>query len=177
MRPDDKLLADAFYPAMDPSSITEMDGYMVTTYDSDSKDMRRPINTDNSQDLREYVRRRQQRERVLVPVPTKKMDVSGVDQMTPGNSQLGEPAWEADQQTNNWNGVPWGGEPPPEAPWQNMGDLHALRNKGGKKGTKGSGKQNFGKSFSFHNCVGEGSLRAQLSKRRRGQVETGDQVQ
>ena len=78
-RPNNTLLAEVIFPSVDESCLRELEDYQVEYRDLLSKEIRkRPIDVGSYTDLREYVWKRQARERTLVPVPAVKMDISTV---------------------------------------------------------------------------------------------------
>ena len=69
-RPDELTLANIFYPSMDHTSITELVHYRIG-----SGAAARVFDFNNSVELRGYVQVRDARERALMPIPARKMEV------------------------------------------------------------------------------------------------------
>ena len=76
-RPIDSVLADIFYPNMDPLLITELVIHRIGV-----GAVARPVPTTSYLELRDYVQKRSARERTLAPIPTKQMDVGSFAETT-----------------------------------------------------------------------------------------------
>ena len=137
-RPTELILVGVFRPSMDHTSITDLVHYRTGTCAE-----ARPVHTDCYAELREYVRLRDARERVLAPIPAKRMEV-------------GSCAEQYHQQQEQQPKIPfpeinpsWG------EPWTQVGHCQGQENslfafgKGGKKGYEK-------KPLGCHNCGGLG---------------------
>ena len=103
-QPTGKMLADIFYPSLDNSCISEIGSLRVMIGDGQSL---RQVNTDSYDDLSEYVRQRQQRERATVPISTRKMDVSEVARQQSGNRWPDDSSLIPSQWHEPSYGTPW----------------------------------------------------------------------
>ena len=154
-QPSNEFLAEIFVPSLDASCLTELDGYQVEYVDSVTLERKKKdIDLECYQSVREYVYKRQQRERSLVPIGTRRMDVSSVAQ---DDQSRGSPTW-SEQEQAEYN-AHWGGYSGhsdnsaggwtyvgPAGQHSSLGDLDPM-NKG-----KGKGKG----PLVCHNCNGEG---------------------
>ena len=69
-RPPEDVLGDILHPSMDPSSISELVHYRI----GEAATLR-PVDVSNHMKLRMYVQTRDARERALVPIPSRRMEV------------------------------------------------------------------------------------------------------
>ena len=140
-RPDDEFLAEILVPGMDQNTLLELDISTLVAYDHLQKqNIRRPIDKENYEEVREFIQRKQQCEQLSRPIAPRKMDVSNV-QTPAGDYGLREgeqPAWSGGAEVEN----------PPTPTW-GENDIDALRKgKGGKKGER--------RQLQCHNCGGLG---------------------
>ena len=69
-RPSDDTLADIFFPSLDGSCLTELVHYRVDVIDKRTQlTVPRPVNSSSYIELREYVQKRQAREKSMIPIP------------------------------------------------------------------------------------------------------------
>ena len=139
-RPPEDILAGAFYPSMDHSSITDLVHYRIC-----SGAESRPVRTACCAELRDYVQTRdaRERERALAPIPAKRMEV-------------GSFAEQYHHQQEQQPEIPFPGiDPSWGEPWTQVGHCQDQDNlifafgKGGKKGYEK-------KPLDCHNCGGLG---------------------
>ena len=135
-------------PSLDESCLREIETYQFESRDDVSHEIvKRPLDPLSYMDLREYIWKRQARERTLVPVPAVKMDISNVALGNSGGNVGGASvgSWDDWGSDGSWNGCmpcndadnglipsPWH-EPSYGIPWSIVGgDLDAM-GKGGKR--------------------------------------------
>lgn len=101
-RPESDLLAEVLVPSLDESCLRELETYQVDGTDDLGTAIKKPIDTGDYHQLREYIWKRQARERTLIPVPATKMDLSAVATPPPAAAASGNENW------GNWSDD-WGG--------------------------------------------------------------------
>ena len=154
--PDDEVLADVFAPSLDSSSNSEL----ATMRKSNGS----LIDRSSYKELREYVRDRQAREKIIEPIKPRKMEVSAISAEEAASKAKFEAlqtywsqgAWgqsyeEAEPQANAWSH-------PTPGPWTEVtGGKDSLypdaMGKGKGKGKNGKGK---GDGLICRNCLGKG---------------------
>ena len=75
--PDPTLLAEVLVPTLDIGTLTELETYQVEKINPSTCDkFKRPIDVSDYAELREYIWKKQQRERTIMPIPAMAMDLS-----------------------------------------------------------------------------------------------------
>ena len=146
-RPPQDQVAEIFFACLDQASTDQLKSMCVYVGD---KDHPRMVDTENFEDLREYILQRHQRERANVPIASRKMDVSGVAQQEGQYTDPNAGAWnypDAGLIPSQYH------EPSYDAQWQHVGggDLDAMGK--GKGWGKGKGQ---GRVLDCHTCGGLG---------------------
>ena len=100
-RPPEEILANIFYPSMDHTSITELVHYRIGAGMGS-----RPVDTTCYAELRDYIQKRDARERALIPTPARKMEVGSFAEQYHQQQQEQQPEIPFPGVDPSW-GEPW----------------------------------------------------------------------